>query len=60
MSTQKKQRLGRGLDALLPIKDLADSLNGTEQPSAAGQALWLDIDLLDPNPDQPRQTFSEK
>ena len=59
MST-KKNRLGRGLDALLPTKGLVDSLNNHEQPTAVGQALLLDIDLLDPNPDQPRQNFSEK
>ncbi len=59
MST-KKNRLGRGLDALLPTKGLVDSLNNNERPTAAGQALLLDIDLLDPNPDQPRQNFSEK
>lgn len=59
MST-KKNRLGRGLDALLPTKGLVDSLNNNERPAAVGQALLLNIDLLDPNPDQPRQNFNEK
>lgn len=58
--TAKKKRLGRGLDALLPTKDLVDSLNNEQAPASLGQALMVDIDLLDPNPDQPRQNFSEK
>lgn len=57
----KKKSLGRGLDALLPPNSLADSLNTVEEmPSRSGQALLVDINLLDPNPDQPRKHFSEK
>lgn len=54
-----RQTLGRGLSALL----------GDEKPSAAAQAvsaaaeaassIEIDIDLLDPNPDQPRSRFSK-
>jgi ParB family chromosome partitioning protein len=57
----KKKSLARGLDAILPPNSLAD-LNNIEAPagSATGQAISVDIHLLDPNPDQPRQHFSEK
>jgi len=42
----KRKALGRGLDALLPVR---------EKPSAdAGQAT-LPLDSIDPNPDQPRR-----
>lgn len=45
-----RQPLGRGLSALL----------GDEKPAAdAPSSIEIDIDLIDPNPDQPRTTFSE-
>ena len=56
----QKNRLGRGLDALLPSKGLVDDLINETTPQTAGRPLVLDIDLLDTNPDQPRQNFSEK
>ena len=44
----KKSALGRGLDALFP------------QDSHEGEVLQLPLDLLDPNPDQPRKAFEEE
>ncbi|HQZ94728.1 MAG TPA: ParB/RepB/Spo0J family partition protein [Pyrinomonadaceae bacterium] len=46
-----RQTLGRGLSALL----------GDEQPTPAGEApsYEIDIDLIEPNPEQPRTRFAE-
>ncbi|MFT3743120.1 MAG: ParB/RepB/Spo0J family partition protein [Pyrinomonadaceae bacterium] len=46
-----RQTLGRGLSALL----------GDEQPTPAGDApsYEIDIDLIEPNPEQPRTRFAE-
>lgn len=44
-----KQRLGRGLDALIPTPDDDQPVRGT-QPNIA-------VDLIDPNPVQPRKAF---
>ncbi len=58
---EKKKHLGRGLDALLPTKDFARSLNSDEpERDRLGQPLMVDINIIDPNPDQPRRNFSEK
>lgn len=46
---KKAHGLGRGLDSLLP---------GTDDPELTIQE--LDIDLIDPNPEQPRRTFSKE
>lgn len=46
---KKTHGLGRGLDSLLP---------GTDDPELTIQE--LDIDLIDPNPEQPRRTFSKE
>lgn len=46
---RKTHGLGRGLDSLLP---------GTDDPELTIQE--LDIDLIDPNPEQPRRTFSKE
>lgn len=43
----KKSALGRGLDALFP------------QDSFEGEVRQVSLDLLDPNPDQPRKDFDE-
>lgn len=49
-----RQTLGRGLSALL----------GDEKPQAAGSSTSgvneIDIDLIDPNPEQPRTRFSDE
>lgn len=46
---KKTHGLGRGLDSLLP---------GTDDPELTIQE--LDIDIIDPNPEQPRRTFSKE
>jgi ParB family chromosome partitioning protein len=47
-----KQRLGRGLEALIPGGEV-------ELSSKSGQPL-LPVDLIDPNPLQPRQDFGDE
>ncbi|MFC1535713.1 ParB/RepB/Spo0J family partition protein [Candidatus Neomarinimicrobiota bacterium] len=47
-----KQRLGRGLEALIPVHEV-------ELSSKSGQPL-LPVDLIDPNPLQPRQDFGDE
>ncbi len=56
--TQPKRGLGRGLDALIP----GGSAHAAETPSAPVQARpagphTVDIDLIAPNPEQPRTHF---
>jgi ParB family chromosome partitioning protein len=48
MSTKPKHGLGRGLDALLETQGSEDS------------TLEIDINSIDPNPDQPRTQFDEE
>lgn len=47
-----RQRLGRGLEALIPVHEV-------ELSSESGQPL-LPVDLIDPNPLQPRQDFGDE
>ena len=47
-----KQRLGRGLEALIPVKE-GEISPGTNQPH-------LPVDLIDPNPFQPRKEFGDE
>jgi len=63
MSANDRSRgLGRGLSALLGEGEDADILRSEEdaasQVSASG-ARSLSLDLIEPNPDQPRKRFSE-
>lgn len=46
-----RQTLGRGLSALLG--------DDTTAAAPAGDSAEIDIDLIDPNPDQPRSNFTE-
>lgn len=48
-----KRRLGKGIDALLQGRDL-------EQLSNMSSVLMVDIDRLEPNPDQPRTRFNDE
>ncbi len=48
---QKRNALGRGLDSLLPISDIR-----TEGASAINE---IPVDLISPNPEQPRTFFAE-
>ncbi len=47
--TQPRRGLGRGLDALLPA--------GADEQPPPGRAQEIDIDLIAPNPEQPRTNF---
>lgn len=48
----KRNALGRGLDSLISISEVR-----TDGSSAISE---IDIDLISPNPDQPRRTFSDE
>ena len=52
-----KGGLGRGLEALLPPADAASTAD-TAADDAAVQL--LDVDAVDPNPQQPRQSFDDE
>lgn len=52
MSTVKRSALGRGLGALIP-----GARDSAPPPSAEGGSFEIDVDRIDPNPDQPRRTF---
>lgn len=52
MTTHKRKALGRGLGSLIQMDDVPAS--GT---SAINE---IDLDLISPNPDQPRTTFNEE
>lgn len=62
--SNKKSRLGRGLDALVAPKGLDKLLPADIAPETAeaesGHPLMVSVTLLDHNPDQPRRHFSEK
>lgn len=48
----KRQALGRGLDSLIPMDDV---------PASGASAInEIDIELIQPNPDQPRSNFDEE
>ena len=47
-----KRRLGKGIDALLQGRDL-------EQLDSLSTVVFVDIEKLQPNPDQPRTTFND-
>jgi len=48
----KRNALGRGLDSLIPMDDV---------PAAGSSAINdIALDLISPNPDQPRRTFDEE
>ncbi len=56
--TQQRRGLGRGLDALLPRGDAQDAEASETPPAEAPRApLEIDIDLIAPNPEQPRTNF---
>lgn len=52
MSTPKRNALGRGLDSLISMDDV---------PARGSSAINdIELDLISPNPDQPRSTFDEE
>ncbi len=63
----KKRGLGRGFDALIPTQIVEDEFDVTAKVDAAtGERMSvdtlreLDVNLIDPNPHQPRKNFNEK
>lgn len=62
MSEKKKDRrgLGRGLGALIGEAGAAEILGDSSAPAGAKSSHVLAIDLLRPNPDQPRRSFREE
>ena len=61
MAQEGRRGLGRGLSALLGENEVSATLSADPRPAAArpGWAHMLPIELLHPNPDQPRKVFSE-
>jgi ParB family chromosome partitioning protein len=57
MTSQPRRGLGRGLDALIPSAPPGASAPSSGNAQAAGVAAELDIDLIAPNPEQPRTHF---
>lgn len=57
----KRQALGRGLGALIPGADETANGNGAdhESPPTGQTVLQIPIDLVEPNPHQPRERFDE-
>src|SRR6185312_3618130 len=61
MAQEGRRGLGRGLSALLGENEVSATLSADPQPTAArpGWAHIIPIELLHPNPDQPRKVFSD-
>ncbi|WP_429912797.1 ParB/RepB/Spo0J family partition protein [Glycocaulis sp.] len=63
MSAQERPRgLGRGLSALLGEGEDAENMRGGDGPSGQSSGSGpraLPLDMIEPNPDQPRKRFSE-
>src|SRR5277367_627182 len=57
-----RNALGRGLSALIrePEPQPKPSPESPEQPPSTGGTREVDIDLIDPNPHQPRTRFREE
>ncbi|MDL2260034.1 ParB/RepB/Spo0J family partition protein [Deltaproteobacteria bacterium OttesenSCG-928-K17] len=65
MSAKDNKRLGRKLNDIMPAKGLdkilpKNSKENDAPQAAAGTPLMLDVNLIDQNPDQPRQLFDDK
>ena len=59
-ATEKKKGLGRGLSALLADAEVGeDATKAKADPTASQQSPNVPIDKIFPNPDQPRQHFSD-
>jgi ParB family chromosome partitioning protein len=59
MAQEGRRGLGRGLSALLGENEVSATLGGEPKPAKPGWAHMMPIELLHPNPDQPRKVFSE-
>ena len=56
----KRKALGKGLSSLIPEKPAARPKQQQVQEETRGRFRNLDIDLIRPNPDQPRRDFDEQ
>lgn len=60
MAQEGRRGLGRGLSALLGENEVSATLSADPQPTAKpGAPHMAPIELLHPNPDQPRKVFSD-
>ncbi|PIE98369.1 MAG: chromosome partitioning protein ParB [Treponema sp.] len=57
---KSKQKLGRGLDALLSQDDSPGKDNSSKVESSNENLILIDPNQLKPNPHQPRQVFSDE
>jgi ParB family chromosome partitioning protein len=55
-----RKALGRGLGALLPSKKSAGAGDAPPSPASGDAVRTVPLTLIDANPDQPRQIFSEQ
>lgn len=62
VSAKKTPPLKRGLSDLMSPSGLDKILapQPTAEPAAAGLPLLVEVEMIDPNPDQPRRDFNEK
>lgn len=56
----EKRGLGRGLSALMADVNLTPAVEDGEEPPRPRADLMIALDLLEPNPDQPRRQFAEE
>jgi ParB family chromosome partitioning protein len=59
MTNKQKRGLGKGIEGLLANKDTTID-NQNIDNSMAGKPLMVKVELIQPNPDQPRQYFNTK
>jgi ParB family transcriptional regulator, chromosome partitioning protein len=59
MAAEGRRGLGRGLSALLGENEVSATLESNIQRPTGGSTHWVPIELLHPNPDQPRKVFAE-
>src|SRR5215475_11632824 len=60
MAQEGRRGLGRGLSALLGENEVSATLSADPQPAARlGAPHMAPIELLHPNPDQPRKVFAD-
>ena len=59
MAAEGRRGLGRGLSALLGENEVSATLSPEIQRPATGAGQSVPIELLHPNPDQPRKVFAE-
>jgi ParB family chromosome partitioning protein len=55
----RKSGLGKGLDSMIPDKVSSKSQDRSEKKSISNSELFVKIDKVEPNKDQPRKNFDE-